>query len=221
VLQYGDSPFAVTVYGAGVIGCEYASIFINLGCKVTLVNTHERLLSYLDEEIAEALSYHLREQGCVIRHNEKFAGIETRDNDVVLQLESGRRIKSDVLLWANGRTGNTDNMNLGALGIGPDGRGQLRVNEHYQTAAATSTRRATSAGRRRSRAPRRQGSRRAASSTRRSRPPPRPGAEQHLYAAGDQLGRALEPAAAAGAHEVGHANLRAWRARQTVSRSAC
>jgi NAD(P) transhydrogenase len=134
VLQYGDSPFAVTVYGAGVIGCEYASIFINLGCKVTLVNTHERLLSYLDEEIAEALSYHLREQGCVIRHSEKFAGIETRDNDVVLQLESGRRIKSDVLLWANGRTGNTDNMNLEALGLEPDGRGQLKVNEHYQTA---------------------------------------------------------------------------------------
>ena len=70
---------AVTIYGAGVIGCEYASIFLNLGCKVTLVNTHERLLSFLDEEIAEALSYHLREQGCVIRHNEQFAGIEARE----------------------------------------------------------------------------------------------------------------------------------------------
>jgi len=133
VLQYGDSPFAVTIYGAGVIGCEYASIFINLGCKVTLVNTQERLLSFLDEEIAEALSYHLREQGCVIRHNEKFAGLETRADDVVLQLESGRRIKSDVLLWANGRTGNTDNMNLESQGLQPDARGQLKVNEHYQT----------------------------------------------------------------------------------------
>ena len=133
VLRYPESPFAVTIYGAGVIGCEYASIFVNLGCKVTLVNTHDRLLSFLDEEIAEALSYHLREQGCVIRHNEKFAGLETRANDVVLQLESGRRIKSDLLLWANGRTGNTDAMNLAAVGLEPDARGQLKVDGHYQT----------------------------------------------------------------------------------------
>ena len=133
VLRYTDTPFAVTIYGAGVIGCEYASIFLNLGCKVTLVNTQERLLSFMDEEIAEALSYHLREQGCVIRHCEKFAGIEARSTDVVLQLESARRIKSDLLLWTNGRTGNTDDMNLEAVGIKPDGRGQLSVNEYFQT----------------------------------------------------------------------------------------
>jgi NAD(P) transhydrogenase len=133
VLRYAESPFAVTIYGAGVIGCEYASIFLNLGCKVTLVNTQERLLSFMDEEIAEALSYHLREQGCVIRHNEKFAGLEPRADDVVLQLESGRRIKSDLLLWTNGRTGNTDGMNLAAVGLQPDGRGQIAVNEHFQT----------------------------------------------------------------------------------------
>lgn len=133
VLKYPDQPFSVTIYGAGVIGCEYASIFINLGAKVTLVNTHDRLLSFMDEEIAEALSYHLREQGCVIRHNEQFAGVTARSNDVVLELQSGRRIKSDILLWANGRTGNTQDMGLEALGISPNSRGQLAVNGHYQT----------------------------------------------------------------------------------------
>ncbi|MGE0114703.1 MAG: Si-specific NAD(P)(+) transhydrogenase [Steroidobacteraceae bacterium] len=134
VLRYAGQPFSVTIYGAGVIGCEYASIFINLGAKVTLVNTHDRLLSFMDEEIAEALSYHLREQGCVIRHNEQFAGVTARSNDVVLELQSGRRIKSDILLWANGRTGNTQDMGLEALGIQPNSRGQLAVNGHYQTA---------------------------------------------------------------------------------------
>lgn len=133
VLRYTETPFAVTIYGAGVIGCEYASIFLNLGCKVTLVNTQDRLLSFMDEEIAEALSYHLREQGCVIRHNEQFAGLEARAEDVVLLLKSGRRIKSDLLLWTNGRTGNSDGMNLEAIGLKPDGRGQLAVNEHFQT----------------------------------------------------------------------------------------
>ena len=135
VLRYPDQPFSVTIYGAGVIGCEYASIFINLGAKVTLVNTHDRLLSFMDEEIAEALSYHLREQGCVIRHNEQFAGVTARANDVVLELQSGRRIKSDILLWANGRTGNTQDMGLEALGVTPNSRGQLAVNGHYQTSA--------------------------------------------------------------------------------------
>ncbi len=134
VLHYNASPFAVTIFGGGVIGCEYASIFLNLGCKVTLVNTQERLLSFLDDEIAEALSYHLHEQGCVIRHNEKFAGLETRADDVVLLLESGRRIKSDLLLWTNGRVGNSDAMNIEAAGVTATPRGQITINEHYQTA---------------------------------------------------------------------------------------
>jgi NAD(P) transhydrogenase len=134
VLRYQDTPFGITIYGAGVTGCEYASIFLNMGVKVTLVNTHERLLSFMDEEIAEALSYHLRDQGCIIRHNEHFDHLDARADDVVLQLKSGRSIKSDVLLWANGRTGNTDGMNLEAVGLVPDQRGQLKVNENYQTA---------------------------------------------------------------------------------------
>jgi len=136
VLRYAGQPFSVTIYGAGVIGCEYASIFINLGAKVTLVNTQDRLLSFLDEEIAEALSYHLREQGCVIRHNEQFAGVTARSNDVVLELQSGRRIKSDILLWANGRTGNSSDMGLEQLNIVPNSRGQLAVNGYYQTSVA-------------------------------------------------------------------------------------
>lgn len=134
ILQYKEQPFSVTIYGAGVIGCEYASIFINLGVKVTLVNTHDRLLSFLDDEITEALSYHLREQGCVIRHNEQFKVLEARERDVVLHLESGRKIKSDLLLWANGRTGNSDKLCLEAVGLSCNSRGQIAVNEHYQTA---------------------------------------------------------------------------------------
>jgi NAD(P) transhydrogenase len=133
VLRYPGTPFHVTIYGAGVIGCEYASIFLNLGLKVTLVNTQDRLLSFMDEEIAEALSYHLRDQGCIIRHNETFDHLEARTDDVLLHLKSGRSIKSDVLLWANGRTGNTDGMNLEAAGLAPNQRGQISVNEHYQT----------------------------------------------------------------------------------------
>jgi NAD(P) transhydrogenase len=134
ILRYGEHPFSVTIYGAGVIGCEYASIFINLGAKVTLVNSQDRLLSFLDDEIAEGLSYHMREQGCVIRHNEQFKSLEARERDVVLHLESGRKIKSDLLLWANGRTGNSDKLQLENVGLKSNSRGQIAVNGHYQTA---------------------------------------------------------------------------------------
>jgi NAD(P) transhydrogenase len=133
VLRYTESPFAVTIYGAGVIGCEYASIFLNMGAKVNLVNTQDRLLSFMDEEIAEALSYHLRDQGCIIRHNEQFDSLEAREHDVLFKLKSGRKLKSDLVLWANGRTGNTDGLNLEAIGLTANQRGQIAVNEHYQT----------------------------------------------------------------------------------------
>jgi NAD(P) transhydrogenase len=133
ILKTTENPFSITIYGAGVIGCEYASIFVNLGCKVTLVNTHDRLLSFLDDEIAEALSYHLREQGCIIRHNEQYDRVEPRERDVVLHLKSRRKIKSDLLLWANGRTGNTSDMGLEKIGLKPNSRGQLKVNGFYQT----------------------------------------------------------------------------------------
>lgn len=135
ILRHQQHPFSVTIYGAGIIGCEYASIFLNLGSKVTLVNTQDRLLSFLDDEIAEALSYHLREQGCIIRHEEQYESVEPRERDVVLHLKSGRRIKSDVLLWANGRSGNSDGMGLEGLGIALNSRGQIQVDEVFRTAA--------------------------------------------------------------------------------------
>jgi NAD(P) transhydrogenase len=123
----------VTIYGAGVIGCEYASIFANLGLKVNLVNTRDRLLAFLDDEITDALGYHLREQGVMLRHQEEYASVEADDEQVLLHLASGKRIRSDVLLWANGRSGNTRDIGLEAIGIEPNHRGQIPVNENYQT----------------------------------------------------------------------------------------
>jgi len=133
VLGLAHTPRSVTIYGAGVIGCEYASIFSNLHLKVNLVNTRDRLLSFLDDEITDALSYHLRQQGVIIRHNEAYEGIDAAEEGVVLSCKSGKKFKTDILLWANGRTGNTDQLGLEAIGISPNQRGQLDVNDRYQT----------------------------------------------------------------------------------------
>ena len=134
ILQLDFSPRKVTVIGAGVIGCEYASIFGGLGAKVELINPADSLLSFLDCEISDALSYHLRNVGVRSRHNEQHEKIEYFDTHVITHLKSGKRIKSDIVLWANGRTGNTDQLNLEAIGLTPNSRGQLEVNGQYRTA---------------------------------------------------------------------------------------
>jgi NAD(P) transhydrogenase len=135
ILELDWTPRSLTIFGAGVIGCEYASIFRNLGMKLDLINTRSRLLEFLDDEITDALSYHLREQGVRIRHNEWFDCIEADDSGVTLHLESGKKIRSDCLLWANGRTGNSQDMGLEAIGLEIDGRGRIGINGDYQTAA--------------------------------------------------------------------------------------
>lgn len=134
ILQMQDTPQHIIIYGAGVIGCEYASIFAGLGCKVDLVNTRDRLLSFLDDEISDALSYHLRDLGVMVRHSEEFESLTHTDKGVSLLLKSGKRINSQALLWCNGRTGNTDTLALDNVGLEADHRGQLPVSEHYKTA---------------------------------------------------------------------------------------
>lgn len=133
ILDIDFVPRSVIIYGAGVIGCEYASIFGNLGVKVDLVNTRDRLLSFLDAEIAEAVGYHFRELGVTVRNNETYESIESHGDSVVLNLESGKRFKADVLLWANGRSGATDHLNVANAGLKVNNRKQIEVDEFYRS----------------------------------------------------------------------------------------
>jgi NAD(P) transhydrogenase len=134
VLQLKETPRSITVYGAGVIGCEYASIFRGLRIKVNLINTRDKLLSFLDDEIIDALAYHLRERGVLIRHSEEYERVEASDASVRVHLKSNKVIQSEVLLWAQGRTGNSDGMGLEAIGIETNERGSIVVDAAYQTA---------------------------------------------------------------------------------------
>jgi NAD(P) transhydrogenase len=133
VLQMDHTPRRVTIYGAGVIGCEYASIFANLDVKVNLINTRDRLLSFLDDEITDALSYHLRDQGVVIVHNESVDKVDVTEKGVALRCKSGKEVRSDILFWANGRSGNTEDMGLEAVGVEINQRGQIEVDKTFRT----------------------------------------------------------------------------------------
>lgn len=133
ILSLGHSPRHIIIYGAGVIGSEYASIFRGLGVKVDLINTRDRLLSFLDDEMSDSLSYHLWNNGVVIRHGEQIERVETNQDSVIVHLESGKKMRADCLLFANGRTGNTADLKLENAGLKADGRGQLKVSDTYQT----------------------------------------------------------------------------------------
>src|SRR5690606_5393594 len=84
--------------------------------------------------ISDALSYHLRDQGVLIRNNETLDFVEPKDDGVILNMKSGKRIRTDVILFAIGRTGNSDQLGLEDLGIERNSRGHILVNKHYQTA---------------------------------------------------------------------------------------
>jgi len=133
VLKLSHTPRTLIIYGAGVIGCEYASIFSGLGVKVDLIDNRDRLLSFLDGEISDALSYHLRNNAVKIRHNEEYEAVEGDASGVTLTLKSGKKIRADAFLWCNGRTGNTDKIALENIGLSANSRGQVEVDNHYRT----------------------------------------------------------------------------------------
>ena len=134
ILEMPCTPRTMIIYGAGVIGCEYACILAGLGVKVDLINNRDRLLSFLDDEISDMLGYQLRKSGVRLRHNEEFESLDTEvPGGVALKLKSGKTIRANGMVWCNGRTGNTEQLNLDAVGLTADGRGQLKVNDFYQT----------------------------------------------------------------------------------------
>ncbi len=127
-------PLSITIVGGGVIGCEYATILGALGLQVVLVDKRPRLLEFADAEIIEALQYHIRNNNVTLRLGEEVTKV-TRDPNkrVRLHLKSGKQIATSTLLYSIGRQGASDALNLKAVGIKPDARGRIAVNEHYQT----------------------------------------------------------------------------------------
>jgi NAD(P) transhydrogenase len=131
----GSLPREMIVVGAGVVGLEYASFMAAVGVEVTLIDQRPTILDFVDREIVDALSYHLRQMGTTFRLGEKVTRVgidETRDM-VFAELESGKKIRADMLLYAVGRQANGDVLQLEAAGLAADSRGKVKVNADYQT----------------------------------------------------------------------------------------
>ncbi len=134
VLDLVNLPKTMIIVGGGVIGVEYCCMFAALGVRVTLIERRPRLLEFADQEIVEALSYHLRDARVTMRLNEEVESVEEVDGgSVVANLESKKKLQGDALLYAVGRQGNVDELNLAAAGIEADPRGRIPVDKDFRT----------------------------------------------------------------------------------------
>jgi NAD(P) transhydrogenase len=133
ILTLREIPPSMLVIGGGVIGCEYASVFAELGVKVTIVEKRSGLIGFLDNEIALALQEQLaRTLGVTFYMPDEVADVQYRDT-IEARLKSGEVARADVVLVSSGRCGNVDNLGLDKVGIAANERGQIKVDEHFCT----------------------------------------------------------------------------------------
>jgi NAD(P) transhydrogenase len=134
LLQLADLPRSMTIVGGGVIGTEYACMLAAVGVKITLIESKPKLMEFIDDEISELLQVRLRDMGIRLRLGEAVSTIQVNDTGVEAHLASNKIVWSEKLLYAIGRQGATDRLNLQAAGLSADSRGRLKVNDCYQTA---------------------------------------------------------------------------------------
>ncbi len=137
ILELKTLPKSLVVVGAGVIGIEYATIFATLGVRVTVIDKRTRLLPFVDEEVIDTLAHLMRQERVTLRLGEEVSGIELTDDErgqkVHINLESGKHIVAETVLYSIGRTGATETLNLPAAGVTADSRGRICVNANYET----------------------------------------------------------------------------------------
>jgi NAD(P) transhydrogenase len=136
IMSLTELPRSLIVIGAGVIGIEYASMFANLGVKVTVIDGRSRPLEFLDSEIVDELIHQLRKHMVTFRLGETVSRIEHRDgppNQAVVFLESGKRMVADLVLACTGRIGACDALDLSRAGLDADARGRIKVDQHFRS----------------------------------------------------------------------------------------
>jgi NAD(P) transhydrogenase len=133
-LQMERIPKSLAVIGGGVIGCEYASIFIALGVSVTLVDGRDRLLPFLDAEISERLRVRLAALGMQFWFNERPVKVQSTASGVDLVMKSGKTLQTESALFAAGRRAAVDGLALEKAGLAINDRGYIAVDANYRTA---------------------------------------------------------------------------------------
>jgi NAD(P) transhydrogenase len=137
ILKMDAIPRSLAVVGGGVIGCEYASIFTALGVEVALVDGRDRVLPFLDAEISECLRERLAHLGVRFVLGERMSLIERAQNGVHITLQSGETLEMEAALFAAGRRGVVEKLQLERAGVNLNRRGYIEVDENYRTSSTS------------------------------------------------------------------------------------
>ena len=134
-LELARIPRSLIVVGAGVIGVEYATMFSALDVRVTLIEPRDTFLDFIDRTLIQDFTHQIRENGVDLRLGSAIERIEDAGEHIEVSLANGRHVRAEMLLFAAGRMGATDNLNLKAAGLTTDHRGRIEVDRKtYQTA---------------------------------------------------------------------------------------
>jgi len=139
ILRLKRIPESLVVVGAGVIGCEYATIFATMGTKVHLVNDRDKIMPFLDHEISNSLVDHMRKSGIDILFNTAIKSVTKRSNakdgtsGVTTVFDNGRELNTEMFLFAAGRSGATATLNCGAAGVRLGKREVVEVDGDFRT----------------------------------------------------------------------------------------
>jgi len=136
ILEITRFPKSLCVVGAGVIGCEYTTIFSTMGTKVHLVNNRDKILPFLDKEVADHLVDKMKESGVSILFNSSIKTIDVPKSDeemIQVELDNGESFEVDMFLFAAGRSGNTAKLDCAKAGLETGKRETLVVDKTYKT----------------------------------------------------------------------------------------
>ncbi len=133
ILLIDDMPTSMTILGGGVIGCEYACMFAALGVQITLVDARPEILPFLDAEIVQRLKAAMLRMNIKLVQGQRWGAVKRDETGVRTALSDGSSLHSQQLLFAAGRVGNTADLGLDKVGLAPDSRGYLPVDDKFRT----------------------------------------------------------------------------------------
>jgi dihydrolipoamide dehydrogenase len=135
-LELREIPKTLLVVGAGVIGCEFASFFAELGTRVTMVEMMAQMLPMEDLRLAKQFQSVYRKKGIQVLLKTKVESISAYGEDsVTARLSDGSEVTVDKILVSVGRTPNSGGLGLETVGAETDSRGYVVVNEYLETTA--------------------------------------------------------------------------------------
>ncbi len=126
-------PKQLLIVGGGYIAVEFAGIMHGLGVETTLCYRGDKLLRGFDESLREFAAKEMQKKGIEILFNTQITSIEKSTDGFIAHTEENQLIESDLVLYATGRTPNTEGLGLSSLGIMQNDSGAIKVNHNYQT----------------------------------------------------------------------------------------